>query len=391
MVCLISVLGGSIVAKKYTVNLTNEEVEKLRSLIKTGEAKARSITRAHILLMASEGEIDTTIAERLRVHVSTVERTRARYAQGQIEQALFDRPHPPKPRLLDGEQEAFLIATACSAPPDGRTCWTMQLLADRLVTIGIIDLISDETIRRTLKKNEIKPWLKEQWCIPKVDAEYVLRMEDLLDLYSQPYDPKLPVVCFDERPYQLLEDVREPLPTQPKQLERYDYEYQRNGTVNLFACFQPLIGWRHIQVTEQRTKVDFALQMKDLVDIYFPKAEVIRLVLDNLNTHNLAALYEVFQPQEARRIVEKLELHYTPKHASWLNQVEIELSVLSRQCLERRISDRTILEFEIAAWEKQRNQEKSSVNWRFQTTDARRKMGRLYPLVSPSKVAVADY
>ncbi|WP_243147252.1 IS630 family transposase [Scytonema sp. UIC 10036] len=378
-------------AKKYTVNLSNEEVEKLQSLIKKGEAKARSITRAHILLMASEGEIDTTIAERLRVHISTVERTRAKYAQGRIEQALFDRQHPPKPRKLDGEQEAFLVATACSAPPDGRTCWTMQLLADRLVTIGIIDLISDETIRRTLKKNEIKPWLKEQWCIPKVDAEYVLRMENLLDLYSQPYDPKRPVVCFDERPYQLLEDVREPLPTQPKQPERYDYEYQRNGNVNLFACFQPLIGWRHIEVTEQRTKADFALQMKNLVDIYFPDAEVIRLVLDNLNTHNLAALYEVFQPQEARRIVEKLELHYTPKHASWLNQVEIELSVLSRQCLERRISDRTILEFEIAAWEKQRNQEKASVNWCFKTTDARRKMGRLYPSFSPSKVGVVDY
>ena len=176
-------------------------------------------------------------------------------------------------------------------------------------------------------------------------------------------------------------------------------EYQRNGTVNLFACFQPLIGWRHIEVTQQRTKADFALQMKNLVDIYFPRAEVIRLVLDNLNTHNLAALYEIFPPQEARRIVKKLELHYTPKHGSWLNQVEIELSVLSRQCLERRISvseaplkeDRRILEFEIAAWEKQRNQEEASVNWHFKATDARRKMGRLYPPVSPSKVGVVEY
>lgn len=152
-------------------------------------------------------------------------------------------------------------------------------------------------------------------------------MEDLLDLYSQEYDPKHPVICFDERPYPLLEDVREPLPPEPEQPERYDYEYKRNGSVNLFAIFEPHQGWRHIEVTQQRTKKDFALQMKNLVDIHYPQAESIRLVLDNLNTHNPAALYEIFQPEEARRIVQKLEFHYTPKHASWLNQVEIEFSV----------------------------------------------------------------
>ena len=206
-------------------------------------------------------------------------------------------------------------------------------------------------------------------------------MEDLLDLYNEPYDPKRPVVCFDETPYQLVEEVRQPLPPGPDQPERYDYEYKRNGSVNLFAYFQPLTGWRHIEVTKQRTKADFAKQMKDLVDIYCRDADVIRLVVDNLNIHNPAALYEVFEPQEARRIIRKLEFHYTPKHASWLNQVEIELSVLSRQCLERRIGDRQLLKSEIAAWEQQRNMERASVNWRFQTTDARRKMERLYPIV----------
>ncbi len=206
-------------------------------------------------------------------------------------------------------------------------------------------------------------------------------MEDLLDLYNEPYDPKRPVVCFDERPYQLVEEVRKPLPTEPEQPLSYDFEYKRNGTVNLFAYFQPLAGWRHIEVTQQRTKVDFAKQMKDLVDIYCRDADVIRLVVDNLNIHNPAALYETFSPQEARRIIQKLEFHYTPKHASWLNQVEIELSVLSRQCLERRIGDRSTLELEIATWEKQRNSQRASVNWRFKTTDARRKMERLYPTV----------
>jgi hypothetical protein len=206
-------------------------------------------------------------------------------------------------------------------------------------------------------------------------------MEDVLDLYNEPYNPKRPVICFDETPYQLIEEVRQPLPPEPNQPERYDFEYKRNGSVNLFAYFQPLAGWRHIEVTQQRTKVDFAKQMKDLVDIYYQDADVIRLVVDNLNIHNPAALYETFQPQEARRILQKLEFHYTPKHASWLNQVEIELSVLSRQCLERRISNRETLELEIAAWEKQRNQERASVNWRFKTTDARKKMERLYPTV----------
>lgn len=206
-------------------------------------------------------------------------------------------------------------------------------------------------------------------------------MEDVLDLYNEPYDPKRPVICFDETPYQLIEEVRKPLPPEPNQPERYDFEYKRNGSVNLFAYFQPLAGWRHIEITQQRTKVDFAKQMKDLVDIYCQDADVIRLVVDNLNIHNPAALYETFQPQEARRILQKLEFHYTPKHASWLNQVEIELSILSRQCLDRRIRDRETLELEIAAWEKQRNQARASVNWRFKTTDARNKMGRLYPTV----------
>jgi transposase len=200
------------------------------------------------------------------------------------------------------------------------------------------------------------------------------------------------------RPYPLLEDIREPLPPEPEQPERYDYEYKRNGSVNLFAIFEPHKGWRHIEVTQQRTKKDFALQMKNLVDIHCPQAESIRLVVDNLNTHNPAALYEVFTPEEARRIVQKLEFHYTPKHGSWLNQVEIELSVLSRQCLARRIADVQKLSEEIASWQSDaygglrlRNSSKASVNWRFKITDARNKMGRLYPDVSPSKVELPDY
>jgi hypothetical protein len=225
----------------------------------------------------------------------------------------------------------------------------------------------------------LKPWQKEQWCIPKVSSEFVWRMEDVLDLYALPYDPAYPQVCFDERPVQLLDNVIEPLPTRPGYKRRFDYEYHREGTCNLFMMFQPLQGWRHVKVTERRTKLDFAHCMKDLVDIHFPTATCIRVVLDNLNTHTFASLYEAFEPAEARRIARKLEFHFTPKHGSWLNMVEIELSILSRQCLKRRIPDQAILRTEVNAWADYRNAQQATIDWRFSVHDARTKLLSLYP------------
>ena len=206
-------------------------------------------------------------------------------------------------------------------------------------------------------------------------------MEDVLDLYQESFDPEKPVVTFDEQPVQLISETRQPIPAQPGQRERYDYEYKREGTANVFEFFQPLAGWRHLKVTAQRTKSDFAQCLKDLVDVHFPKAKVIRVVLDNLNTHDLSALYETFEPAEARRIAQKLEFHYTPKHGSWLNMVEIEFSILSRQCLDRRISSLKILRREIARWEKQRNQQKATVRWHFTTDVARERLHALYPSI----------
>lgn len=221
--------------------------------------------------------------------------------------------------------------------------------------------------------------------MPKISPEFVWRMEDVVELYAKPVDEKRPLVCFDERLCQLIADIHPGLPMKPKQGEksgqpkRYDYEYERQGSCNLFAFFAPYLGWRHIKVTARRTKVDFAWCMKDLVDIHFPDAEVIKLVMDNLNIHTPAALYEVFEPQEARRIINKLSIHYTPKHGSWLNMVEGELSVLVRQCLKQRIPNREILQQEVTAWETERNQQKVRVNWRFRSDDARIKLKRLYP------------
>lgn len=204
-------------------------------------------------------------------------------------------------------------------------------------------------------------------------------MEDVLELYAEPYDAKRPKVNFDESSKQLIAETRQPLPTRPGQPERFDYEYERGGTRNLFLFVEPQAGFRHINVTAQRTMIDFAHQMKWLVDVAYPEAEVIRVVMDNLNTHRAASLYEAFAPEEARRIIKKLEFHYTPKHGSWLNMAEIELSVLQRQCLARRIPDEATLKREIAAWEVQRNKEQATIDWCFSVTDAREKLKRLYP------------
>ena len=212
-----------------------------------------------------------------------------------------------------------------------------------------------------------------------MSAEFVACMEDVLDLYAEPYDPERPVVCFDETSKQLLAEKRSPIPPKPARRERYDYEYQRNGTRNLFMLCEPLAGWRHVAVTERRTMVDFAQQMRWLADEAYPASEKIRVVLDNLNTHKPASLYETFEPKEARRIRKRLEFHYTPKHGSWLNMAEIEFSVLARRVLRPRIADEETLSGEIAALEAERNQAGATIDWRFSTVDARVKLHHLYP------------
>ena len=204
-------------------------------------------------------------------------------------------------------------------------------------------------------------------------------MEDVLELYAEPYDPDRPVLGFDERPLQLVAETRMPIPAQPGRSRRIDYEYRRNGTCNLFTTIEPLTGWRHIEVTERRTAVDFAHQMKWLVDEAYPYATVVRVVLDNLNVHAKASLYVAFAPAEARRIARKLEFHFTPKHGSWLNVAECELAVLASQCLARRLGDINTARCEIAAWERQRNIKRPSVKWHFTVDQARHKLRRLYP------------
>jgi DDE superfamily endonuclease len=214
---------------------------------------------------------------------------------------------------------------------------------------------------------------------PKADAEFVAAMEDVLEVYHRPYDESRPLVCLDETNKQLVGEVVEPIPAEPGQPERYDYEYTRNGTANLFMVTMPLVGWRAVHVTERRTAVDFAEVVRWLVEEVHEEAEKVVLVMDNLNTHKIASLYEAFPPEQARRIAERLEIHYTPKHGSWLNMAEIELSVLARQCLDRRIESAEELRREVEAWEDDRNERGVGVKWQFTTADARIKLHRLYP------------
>ena len=216
---------------------------------------------------------------------------------------------------------------------------------------------------------------------PQQNADFVAAMEDVLEVYHRPYDPQRPVVCLDEQSKQLVKETRTPIAARPGQHRREDYEYERNGTANIFMLFEPLAGWRHVKVTERRTKVDFAHLLRELVDDLDPEAEKIVLVMDNLNTHKTSSLYEAFEPAEARRIIEKLEIHYTPKHGSWLNMAETELSVLTRQCLDRRIPDKTTLEAEIDAWQTFRNEAEATIDWHFATVDARIKLKKLYPSI----------
>jgi hypothetical protein len=232
------------------------------------------------------------------------------------------------------------------------------------------------------QKNELKPWLRKQWVIPPgASADFVCAMEDVLEVYSRPHDPSRPVVCLDECSKQLVAETRVPLPAEPGQPARHDYEYERHGTANLFMLFEPLAGKRHVEVTGRRTAVDFARVVRDLLDARHPGAEKVVLVMDNLNTHKLASLYQAFPPEEARRLVERLEIHHTPKHGSWLNMAEIELSALATQCLDRRIADQDALAREVAAWQDARNAAGSTVDWRFTTADARIKLKRLYPSI----------
>jgi len=364
---------------RYRVDLSQSEREELGALVSGGKQPVRRLKRMQILLAADAGVRDEAIAASVQTSGSTIYRTKKRFVEISLEAALSEEPRPGAARKLSGKEEVRLVALACSNPPEGCARWTLKLLAGALVEH---QSISCETIRRRLDDNDLKPWQKKMWCIANIDGEYIARMEDLLDLYAEPHDPKRPVVCFDESPIQLIGEVRVPISPKPGKRYRYDSEYKRNGTANLFVMVDANRSWRKVKVTDRRANQDFAVCMRDVADIDYPGADKIRVVMDNLSTHTAAALYQTFPAAEARRILRRLEFHYTPRHASWLNMVEIEIGVLRRQCLDRRIDSRSRLETEVTAWERRRTASGARIRWMFSTDQARAKMAKSYPTPS---------
>ena len=297
---------------RYRVELSEIERAELATLLRGGRRAARTLKRAQILLAADAGESEQAIARHVAVSASTVCRTKRRFVEGNLERALSEEPRPGAARLLSGREEALLVATACSKPPMGRSRWTLELLAGEVVRLTGPDSLSRETVRRRLAENDLKPWREKMWCIPRVDGDFVARMEDVLDLYAEQPDPNFPVVCFDESSIQMLGEIREPIAAASGRPRRVDYEYRRHGTMMLFVMVDAHRPWRRVMLSEQRTGLEFALGMRALVDREYPHAPRIRVVLDNLSTHTPAALYQAFPAAEARRILRRLEFHSTP-------------------------------------------------------------------------------
>ena len=286
---------------------------------------------------------------------------------------------------VTGDVEARIIAKACSPAPEGRSRWTLTLLQEEMMMV-LETPVSRSTIGRVLQKNDLRPHLSEYWCIPPgEDAEFVAAMEDILDVYQQPYSETHPLWCMDEKPYQILDEAREPLPMRPGDVTKIDAEYVRNGTVSIFCFIQPHTGRIVHAVEPTRTAVDWAEKVKFLVDEVNPEAEKITLVMDNLNTHSVASLYKAFEPAEARRIARKIEIHYTPKHGSWLDIAEIGINIMTRQCLNRRIPSIEKLKQELKKWNDAYDKDPTAINWQFKTETSRIKLRNLYPDIEKNR------
>ena len=373
--------------RSFHVMLSHRERKTImRFQKKTSSVNAR--TRCAILLAAdtSKGRHEKTyreIASASGASETTVITTIREFVTVGFTGMITPKRNPASnvSRLkVTGDVEAKIIATACSAVPKGHVRWTLNLLYNQMMVVLEDISISRATIGRTLVKNDLRPHLNDYWCIPpEEDAEFVANMEDILDVYQQPYDPKYPLWCMDEKPYQILGEAREPLPMRPGDVTKVDSEYVRNGTVSIFCFIQPHTGKLIHSVEPTRTAVDWAEKIKYLVDEVETAAEKIILVMDNLNTHNIASLYKAFPPEEARRIARKLEVHYTPKHGSWLDIAEIGINIMTRECLNRRIPSIEALKEELKAWNDEYDKDPSPVNWQFQTDDSRIKLKRLYP------------
>jgi transposase len=384
------------------INLTAEEIEKLRALTHKGAGvAARTIMHANILLLSNDGlpekkKSNREIAELFDISPTTVNQVRKQYIDGGLDAALSRKTRitPPHISKITGGFEAQVIATALGPVPEGTARWTLRLLAEYCSEKEyILQAISHTAIANMLNTNQVKPHLSKYWCIQKEpDAEFVAKMEDVLGIYKYPYNPELPVICMDEKPVQLLDEIRDRVFAKPLRIDadtklpkpgtvqKIDSEYVRCGTACIFMFTEPLGGWRHTVALKSRKKGDFAKLMREVSEQFYPNVDKVIVIADNLNTHNTSSFYEAFESKIAYELSHKFDFHYTPKHGSWLNIAETELSSLSRQCLgNQRIKSIEVLNENLQAWETKRNSCQKGVSWQFTAEDARIKLKRLYP------------
>ncbi|MDQ6609485.1 MAG: IS630 family transposase [Bacteroidota bacterium] len=373
---------------RYTIKLTKSEVEELHAIINKGSHTSQTFRTAYILLNCDVGKYsdkvtNEQISKVLKVGMRTIDRVKKKFIEEGFEACL---ERSPTTRIYeskaDGDIEAKLVTLCCSEPPKGYAKWSLRLLADKMVELKFVESISHVTVRSVPKKNELKPWKVKGWVIPpEKNGGFVANMEKVLDVYKTPYNSEFPVVCMDESPKQLIEEGKPSIAMKIGQETRIDYEYIRHGVVNIFMANEPLKGKRFVEVTEYKTKKDWAKFVKKIADDLYPKAKKIKLVMDNFKTHDPSAFYETFEPAEAKRLWDRFEFIYTPKHGSWLNMAEIELHVLNGQCLNRHLSTMKKVEQEVEAWQTNRNNKNSKIKWQFTNKKARVKLKKLYPSI----------
>jgi len=352
--------------------LKTKDRESILNIIKTS-TDARVIYRANALNLRHKGLSASEVADFLEITSRTVFNIQKNYDDGGLEKALYDDPRPGTPPKYDDRLKAQIVALVCSDPPEGFDRWSLDLIQEHCTKRGISSSIKRSTIHVILQEHDIKPWQQKSWCVPDLDDEFIEKMEDVLKVYERKYSEANPVICIDEKPIQLIDDVRPPSGFGPGKIKKVDFEYQRNGTANVFCAVEPKMGIYINKVTENRTGSEFA-KFIAAIERKYHTAEIITLVMDNLNTHKEKSLSDFYGEEEGKRIWSRFDVHYTPKHGSWLNQAEIAINMYARQSLGKtRIPDIDSLRKRTAAWNKAANLKKVTIQWKFTREKAREK------------------
>ena len=355
-------------------SLKEEDKKYLQSFIRSGAA-GHEVVRAMTLILKDSGQTRAEVSSALDITPKTVTNTCKHYIDFGLERSLKDDPRPGQPIIFDDRIKSKIVALVCSDPPEGFDRWTLDLIKSTVESDGLVESISREKVRIILQEHDLKPWQQKMWCIPELTEEYIEQMENILDLYEKGDSKETPLICLDEKPVALFEDSRSAQLMEPGQSKKVDYEYKRHGTANVFMAVEPFAGKYTVEVTPNRKGEKFATFLKSLFNKYKSSKKII-LIMDNLNIHKKLSLEKAFGKKEAKKIWSKFEVHYTPKHASWLNQAEIAIGMYSRQCLGKtRIPSIRLLDKKTVAWEKYINEKAVTINWTFTKLIAREKMG----------------